>query len=416
MAPSAGDAAVGVTPRNARRTSPAAYWAAIADALPVLQDKLKPLAEYAVAELDNPQPAHSAGLRAAQEAAALLDAERDISRPTWSRPSWSAVAAGERPPEPTEAEPGEWKHGWQYYASSTRETYHQKHRVLPPRFRNARALILSQSGPKSGRALTALPTSEETQLKPLRLNVILRRRLRLRLPFGQRFCRCGAELDPYGDHLAACPKSGLLKRRAMPQERTWRRIFTEAGAVVQKNQKLADMKLAGVSPMDDRQVEIMATGLPLYQGLPLVCDASLVSPVKANGIPRPRAAHEPGIAIANIEDVKATTYPELVSSTQCKFLVLAGEVGGRWSATTCRLLRDLAAAKSQNAAPRLRKSAAFAWENRWWSMISVATQNALAATLVDDAPHMLHAWEGTAPPLGILLHGEAPAESRLPLR
>ena len=143
----------------------------------------------------------------------------------------------------------------------------------------------------------------------------------------------------------------------------------------------------------------------LYQGLPLVCDASLVSPVKANGIPRPRAAHEPGIAIANIEDVKATTYPELVSSTQCKFLVLAGEVGGRWSATTCQLLRDLAAAKSQHAAPRLRKSAAFAWENRWWSMISVATQNALAATLVDDAPHMLHAWEGTAPPLGILLHG-----------
>ena len=176
------------------------------------------------------------------------------------------------------------------------------------------------------------------------------------------------------------------------------------------------MKLAGVSPMDDRQVEIMATGLPLYQGLPLVCDASLVSPVKANGIPRPRAAHEPGIAIANIEDVKATTYPELVSSMQCKFLVLAGEVGGRRSATTCRLLRDLAATKSQNAAPRLRKSAAFAWENRWWSMISVATQNALAATLVDDAPHMLHAWEGTAPPLGILLHGEAPAESRLPLR
>ena len=112
---------------------------------------------------------------------------------------------------------------------------------------------------------------------------------------------------------------------------------------------------------------------------------------------------------------------------QCKFLVLAGEVGGRWSATTCHLIRDLAAAKSQEAAPRLLKSAAFAWENRWWSMISVATQNALAATLVDDAPHMLfvclgafksllHAWEGTAPPLGILLHGEAPAESRLPLR
>ena len=176
------------------------------------------------------------------------------------------------------------------------------------------------------------------------------------------------------------------------------------------------MKIEGVSPMDDRMVEIMATGLSLYQGMPLVCDASLVSPVKANGIARPRAAHEPGVAIANIEDIKASTYPELVSSTRCKFLVLAGEVGGRWSATICHLIRDLAAAKSQEAAPRLRKSAAFGWENWWWSMISVATQNALAATLVDDAPHMLHAWEGSAPSFGILLHGEAPAESRLPLR
>jgi len=255
-------------------------------------------------------------------------------------------------------------------------------------------------------------------LKPLRLNVILRRRLRLRLPLGARRCRCGAELDPYGDHLAACNKSGLLRRRATPQERTWRRIFAEAGAVVLKNQKLTDMKLDGVSPnpKDDRRVEIMAKELPLYKGMPLICDASLVSPLKANGDARPRAAHEPGVAIASIEDTKAKTYPELVTSNQCKFLVLAGEVGGRWSDTTCRLIRDLATAKSEDAAPRLRKSAAFAWENRWWSMISVATQNALAATLVDDAPHMLHAWEGTAPPLGILLLGEAPAESRLPLR
>ena len=116
----------------------------------------------------------------------------------------------------------------------------------------------------------------------------------------------------------------------MPQERTWRRILTEAGAVVQKNQKLADMKIEVVSPMDDRMVEIMATGLPLYQGMPLVCDASLVSPIKLNGIARPRAAHEPGIAIANVEDAQAMTDSELISSTQCKFVALTGAVGGRW--------------------------------------------------------------------------------------
>ena len=84
----------------------------------------------------------------------------------------------------------------------------------------------------------------------------------------------------------------------------------EAGAVVLKNQTLAEMRIEGVSPMDDRKVEIVAKNLPLCHGIPLVCDASLVSPLKANGIARPRAAHEPGVAIADIEEVKATTYPE----------------------------------------------------------------------------------------------------------
>ena len=96
--------------------------------------------------------------------------------------------------------------------------------------------------------------------------------------------------------------------------------------------------------------------------------------------------------------------------------MIAGEVGGRWSDTTCQLLRDLAKEKSQSAPPRLRRSTAFAWENRWWGMLSVSAQNALAATFIDDAPHLLHAWEGSDPPLGVLLHGEAPTESRLPIR
>ena len=49
-------------------------------------------------------------------------------------------------------------------------------------------------------------------------------------------------------------------------------------------------------------------------------------------------------------------------------------------------------------------------------MLSVAAQDTLAATLVGDAPHLLHGWEGEGPPLGALLHGEAPSPSRLPLR
>ena len=38
-------------------------------------------------------------------------------------------------------------------------------------------------------------------------------------------------------------------------------------------------------------------------------------------------------------------------------------------------------------------------------MLSVAAQNTIAATLVDDAPHLLYAWKGSDPPLEVLLHG-----------
>ncbi len=97
-------------------------------------------------------------------------------------------------------------------------------------------------------------------------------------------------------------------------------------------------------------------------------------------------------------------------------MVLAGEVGGRWSGTCTWLVRTLAEEKSAGARPRLRRSTARAWEARWWGMLAVAVQSALASTLVDDAPRLLHGWEGEGPPLGVLLHGDAPAQGRLPLR
>ena len=192
-------------------------------------------------------------------------------------------------------------------------------------------------------------------------------------------------------------------------------MLREAGATVGRNQKLADMRLPGVHASDKRKIEIVAKHLPLYRGLPLVLDATIVSPLRANGQPRPRAAVIDGVAITAIENDKHTKYPELTHSSECKFLVLADEIGGRWSETSNKLIRDLARVKSRSAAPRLRRSMAFAWENRWWGMLSIALQDILAATLVDDAPRMLHAWEGTGPPLGVLLHGEALAISRVML-
>ena len=183
-----------------------------------------------------------------------------------------------------------------------------------------------------------------------------------------------------------------------------------------EHQKLAGMRIPGVRAGDKHAVEIVAKNLHAKHGIPLACDATVVSPLHANGEARPRAAEEDGVAIAAAEKDKRETYPELVHSAKCQLVVLACEVGGRWSGTCAWLVKQLADEESAQAPPRLRRSTARAWEARWWGMLAVAVQNALASTLVDDAPHLLHGWEGEGPPLGVLLHGDAPAQSRLPLR
>ena len=87
-------------------------------------------------------------------------------------------------------------------------------------------------------------------------------------------------------------------------------------------------------------------------------------------------------------------------------MVLAGEVGGRWSDTGAWLLRGLAAHKAAEVPPalrRLRDAARAALQARWSALVAVAAHDALAATLLDDAPRLLHGWPASERHLGDLL-------------
>ena len=71
----------------------------------------------------------------------------------------------------------------------------------------------------------------------------------------------------------------------------------------------------------------------------LALDTTLVSPVRADGTARPGAAQRDGVALVS---------PELVGrGARARLVVLAGEVGGRWSGETSKFLRLLAAAKAR---------------------------------------------------------------------
>ena len=77
----------------------------------------------------------------------------------------------------------------------------------------------------------------------------------------------------------------------------------------------------------------------------LAIDATLVSPLHCDGTARPGAAHIDGVALQVARRRKERTYPELVGPrTRSRLVVLAGEVGGRWSGETCTFVRLLAKA------------------------------------------------------------------------
>ena len=94
----------------------------------------------------------------------------------------------------------------------------------------------------------------------------------------------------------------------------------------------------------------------------------------------------PGTVLAHAEDDKLHTCPEVADSARVRLVALAGEAGGRWSETTAWLLRRLAQAKAAAEPLALRLATGRALEAQWWALLAVAAQDALASTLLGDAP------------------------------
>ena len=188
--------------RSSERTAPGAYWAAWADALPVLRERQPGWAQRICTELQKGLDAGADCLQQAEAAGNLLENEGWAERPSWpallagARPTAGRAAAVENTVDGGEelsgvgesAEPGEWKHGWQYSACSIRETRFREHTLLPVLPPDCQAILRSNSGPGAGCWLTALPTTAETRLQPSLFQVALRRRLRLRLLLTNRRC------------------------------------------------------------------------------------------------------------------------------------------------------------------------------------------------------------------------------------
>ena len=245
--------------RAAVRTAPAAYWSSWADAIEMLHERCPSIAAEIVVALESEEAPQAACLAEVHGIHRLLAREGFIDMP-----DWNSLREGRRPRLASDCEPGEWTHGWQYFASSTREHLFRRRELLS-RSVPEPAHVRSHSGPGSASVLYGCPTCFDYVVRPAEFRTTILERLHLPLQMTEATCECGGVLDQKGKHRASCPRSGRLKRRALPTERAVARICREAGATVRANVFLHNLNMS-VSPSDKRQIEVIAQGLACRSG------------------------------------------------------------------------------------------------------------------------------------------------------
>ena len=106
----------------------------------------------------------------------------------------------------------------------------------------------------------------------------------------------------------------------------------EGGARVSTNVMVRDLDLSQVQGVDGRRLEVVGEGLTLFRGAQLAIDVTLVSALRGDGTASAISATRPGAAFLVARRRKERTYPELAGEGGwTRRVILAGEVGGRWS-------------------------------------------------------------------------------------
>ena len=106
--------------------------------------------------------------------------------------------------------------------------------------------------------------------------------------------------------------------------------------------------------------------------------------LKRNGEPRARASDHDGAACLAARRTKSRTYPELSGEHgRARLVVLALEVGGRWSQEAWTFVKGLARARARDEPEILRRSAQAAWHRRFVTLMAVAAQRAFGESLLE---------------------------------
>ena len=144
--------------------------------------------------------------------------------------------------------------------------------------------------------------------------------------------------------------------------------------------------------LDDRSIEVLASGLPLHHGAQLAVDITLRSAVTSFGAACPSASRVDGVTLDRARLDKERKYHELLDGGRCHLVVVGLETGGRWSDEALHFIETLASSRARDMVPVLRRPAFLGWRRRWIRMLSISCSRAFASSLLSSRDDV---WEGT---------------------
>ena len=124
---------------------------------------------------------------------------------------------------------------------------------------------------------------------------------------------------------------------------------------------------------------MVVDGLPLHGGVQLAVDTVLCS---WQWRTKTRSSND-GVALTQARRRKEKTYRELTGpGARARLVVLAVEVGGRWSAEAKSFVGQLAKARARSEPRVLQRRMEQAWRLRWCSILSCAAARSFAMSLL----------------------------------
>ena len=160
----------------------------------------------------------------------------------------------------------------------------------------------------------------------------------------------------------------------------WRQVFREAGGQVPDRnvERLLHTTHIPVPEGNMRRLDLIVTCKNAARGLQLFCDVTVISPITGRGHARGGTSNRGGRLLEIAQRENDSTYSEVASSGLGSLQCLGAEVFGRWGMQNVALVPTLAHGRCRDLHARLREGAALGLQHRWWGILGLALQRAVA--------------------------------------